>query len=66
MLTIGRNLNLMVVAEGVETVQQLAYVTERGCDYAQGYLFARPVPIDDAEELLFTRPVQISDHLTAV
>jgi diguanylate cyclase (GGDEF)-like protein len=53
MLTIGRNLHLKVVAEGVETERQLAYITERGCDYAQGWLFARAVPIDEAEAMLF-------------
>lgn len=44
--TIGlaHNLGLKVVAEGVETVEQLEYLRSRGCDLVQGYLFSRPVP----------------------
>jgi EAL domain-containing protein (putative c-di-GMP-specific phosphodiesterase class I) len=44
--TIGlaHNLGLKVVAEGVETVEQLEYLRSRGCDLVQGYLYSRPVP----------------------
>lgn len=40
-------LGLRVVAEGVETHEQLAVITELGCDSAQGFLMARPMPPDD-------------------
>ncbi len=40
------SLNLEVVAEGVESEQQLALLTEHGCDTIQGFLCGRPVPID--------------------
>jgi EAL domain-containing protein (putative c-di-GMP-specific phosphodiesterase class I) len=39
----GRSLKLRVVAEGVETQQQLAFLQEHECDEAQGYYFSRPV-----------------------
>jgi diguanylate cyclase (GGDEF)-like protein len=39
---LGQNLGLEVIAEGVETPGQLAYMQEHGCDIAQGYLYARP------------------------
>ena len=46
LLAIGRTLHLSVVAEGVETELQLDYVRDRGCDRAQGFLLARPMPAD--------------------
>lgn len=47
--TIGlaHNLGLKLVAEGVETEAQFAYLRQRGCDLVQGYLFSRPVPAMD-------------------
>jgi EAL domain-containing protein (putative c-di-GMP-specific phosphodiesterase class I) len=41
-ISLGRGLNLDVVAEGVESHQQLAALTKQGCTHAQGYLFGRP------------------------
>ncbi len=48
----GHSLGLRVVAEGVETPEQLRFVTDEGCDEFQGYLLARAAPAADAEELL--------------
>lgn len=42
----ARWLNIPVMAEGVETVQQAAYLKSIGCRYVQGYLFARPMPAE--------------------
>jgi EAL domain-containing protein (putative c-di-GMP-specific phosphodiesterase class I) len=44
--TLGSNLKMDVTAEGVETLEQLQYVRECGCDTVQGYFFARPMPFD--------------------
>ncbi len=44
---LGQNLGLEVIAEGVETPGQLAYMQEHGCDIAQGYLYARPESPED-------------------
>jgi diguanylate cyclase (GGDEF)-like protein len=44
---LGHNLGLQVVAEGVETQPTVALLTATGCDVAQGYLLARPMPADD-------------------
>lgn len=48
----AHTLGMRVVAEGVETPEQLAIVLELGCDQAQGYLFAPPLPPDRHERLL--------------
>jgi EAL domain-containing protein (putative c-di-GMP-specific phosphodiesterase class I) len=52
-LAIARTLELSVVAEGIETGEQLDYVRSRGCDAAQGFLMARPMPVEDAERVIF-------------
>jgi diguanylate cyclase (GGDEF)-like protein len=49
---IGHALGLRVIAEGVETEQQLDELRALGCDGAQGFLFSRPVPEDEVEQLL--------------
>lgn len=51
-IAMGQRLRLSLVAEGVETVDQLAFLRERGCPYAQGYLFSRPVPAEQLATLL--------------
>ncbi len=45
-------LNLKVVAEGIETEAQLNILKDFGCDQAQGYLFNRPIPVEDITRLL--------------
>ncbi|MBI5520008.1 MAG: EAL domain-containing protein [Desulfovibrio sp.] len=52
LVTLGAGLGLKVVAEGVETLEQLACLREMGCPYAQGYLFAQPLPEAEAVELI--------------
>lgn len=48
-LAMARTLGLRVVAEGVETEGQLAFLTQRGCDVVQGFLFSPPVPLEEVE-----------------
>ena len=49
------NLGLEVIAEGVETVEQEAFLAEHGCTLYQGYLFGKPTPVADFEALLSNR-----------
>ena len=48
-LSLGRAMNLSVIAEGVETEQQLGYLSGLGCQAFQGYLFSKPLPIHGFE-----------------
>ncbi len=54
-LSMARHLGLPVVAEGVETPEQVAFLRELGCDMAQGFYFGRPMPSDDFVALLDAR-----------
>ncbi|ASC73629.1 GGDEF domain-containing protein [Halomicronema hongdechloris C2206] len=51
-LLLARNLNKVVVAEGIETPQQLEYLRKLGCECGQGYLFARPMNAPATEVFL--------------
>ncbi len=51
-VSLAQALGLDTIAEGVEYSQQLAILREIGCDYAQGYYFAEPLPAEAASELL--------------
>jgi diguanylate cyclase (GGDEF)-like protein len=51
-VVMGHKLGLKVVAEGVETEQQRDILSNAGCDYAQGYLFSKPMPENEFEAML--------------
>jgi diguanylate cyclase (GGDEF)-like protein len=51
-IAMAQNLKLKVVAEGVETEEQLAFLRDEQCDVMQGYLFSRPLPAEEASKLL--------------
>ncbi len=51
-IALAKTLRLNVVAEGIETIHQLHQLRILGCEYGQGYLFSRPVPVEEAERLI--------------
>ncbi len=63
-ILMGRSLNLKVIAEGVETHQQLTFLQQQGCEEAQGYYFSKALPAEDFARLLGKhRPqFQVTDH----
>ncbi|WP_313625590.1 putative bifunctional diguanylate cyclase/phosphodiesterase [Kosakonia sp.] len=64
-IDIAHSMNMHVVAEGIETAEQQALLTNMGCAYLQGFLFARPLPVEKVAVLLqqkrFTLSLECSD-----
>jgi diguanylate cyclase (GGDEF)-like protein/PAS domain S-box-containing protein len=52
MIGMGRNLHMQVVAEGIETPEQLAFLQDSDCPFGQGYYFSQPLPGRECNQLL--------------
>jgi EAL domain-containing protein (putative c-di-GMP-specific phosphodiesterase class I) len=55
-VSLAHSLGLEVTGEGVESAEQLEFLRRMGCDFAQGYHLARPLPKEQVERLLVNRP----------
>lgn len=65
-IAMAHSLGLEVVAEGVETAAQLSHLAQEGCEAYQGYLFSRPVPVDQFTRLLREgRSLSLDEALSA-
>lgn len=53
-----RDATLSIIAEGVETAQQLTYLQQQGCEEGQGYYFSRALPAEDVARLLDNRALR--------
>ena len=62
-ITLGHSLNMKVMAEGVETVEQLHFLREHGCNEVQGYYFGRPMPPGAIERLLRSSLEELKDRV---
>jgi len=51
-MSIGKSLDMKVVAEGIEQWDQVKYLKRIGCDMVQGYVFAKPMPVDQFEQYM--------------
>ena len=51
-IALAKGLNFKVLAEGIETPEQVAVLSDMGCDYAQGYWFSRPLTVQKINEML--------------
>ena len=60
--SLAHALGLLAVAEGIESDGQLASVRELGCDLAQGFLFAKPIPADELRDVLVRRAALGEDN----
>lgn len=54
LVVLSKNLNMMLIAEGVETIEQLHYLLSKGCMKYQGYLFSKPLAIEAFEQFIPT------------
>jgi EAL domain-containing protein (putative c-di-GMP-specific phosphodiesterase class I) len=65
-IVMAHKLGIKVIAEGIETQQQRDFLAQAGCDYGQGYLFAKPMPGTEFERLLKpphdSQPLQVAAH----
>jgi hypothetical protein len=52
LLQLGRGMGLQVIAEGIEDLDQAAWLVDHGCAMAQGYAFGRPAPLPSPAEVL--------------
>jgi diguanylate cyclase (GGDEF)-like protein len=63
-IALAHSMKLTVVAEGVETLEQLAFLREQRCDQMQGYYFSKPLPSGELLALLIALPNKAPHHAT--
>lgn len=61
-IDMAKRVGHFIVAEGVETENQRQYLSQKGCDYFQGYLFSRPLPASKIEQMLDQRAQILKNH----
>jgi diguanylate cyclase (GGDEF)-like protein len=64
-ISLAKNLKMKVIAEGIETENQLSLLRNLGCDYGQGYLLAKPMPREEMEKLLYQKHFWFPESFSA-
>ncbi|MBP9722897.1 MAG: EAL domain-containing protein [Gammaproteobacteria bacterium] len=57
-IELGKHAGYDIVAEGIETINQMKYLDSHNCKYGQGYYFSRPIPAEDMERMLYENSLQ--------
>ena len=65
-ITLAHNLDLTVIAEGVENPEQLGFLRAKRCDEVQGYLISKPMPANDFAQWMQDRPDVAEEQKTAL
>ncbi len=58
-ISLAKSLDMEVITEGVETKEQVNFLTEFGCDIFQGYFFAKPMPVEEFEEKYLSTYIEV-------
>lgn len=61
-IDLAKSLNLTICAEGIESRIQQSYLKELGCDYYQGYLYSKPLPLDELFEIDFNFSAEFAEE----
>ncbi len=67
-ISLAKEMNIKVIAEGVENEEQAAFLLQAGCAYAQGYFYSKPLPVPAFEELAFSgkAPFPVAPGIRAI
>ena len=65
-ITMAHALDMEVIAEGVETTDQLEFLRDNGCEYYQGYLFSKPLPLSEFKDLYCAQISDISPVMLSI
>ncbi len=65
-ISLAKQLNMKIVTEGIETKEQVDFLSANGCDFIQGFYFAKPMPTDDFDKLLYGTNALQQHNITEV